>query len=141
MAEFTLEALKDEIVNDPEGLGYALHVTAGRMGELAKLINEVRGTISVSRGVIETHEIFEATDPAEWAALSAGEKQRYQGIVSMGTIDVDGNNVRNAFLAMFASGSATRAALAALRTRNGSRAEELFDTGVSFTQIAQALRL
>lgn len=136
-----LAALKTELTTDPAVLGYASHITAGRMGELAKLINEVRGTIVISRGVIETHEIFEATDPTEWGALSADEKQRYQGILSMGTVDVDGDNVRDAFLAMFAAGSTTRANLAALRTRDGSRADELFGSDVSFTQIAEALRL
>ncbi|KKK59607.1 hypothetical protein LCGC14_3032720, partial [marine sediment metagenome] len=126
----------------PEGIGYAPHVTAGRMGELAALINAPNSGIQVSRGVVDTHEIFEATDPTEWGALTAGEKQRYQGILSMGTINVDGANVGSAFAKMFGAGTTTRTALVALRTRDGSRAEQVFapNIGVSFTQIAEALR-
>ena len=73
---FDFAALKIELTTDPGGLGYAPHITEGRMGELGKLINETRGSIAISRGVIDTHEIFEATDPVEWAALTANEKQR-----------------------------------------------------------------
>ena len=41
MADFSLQALKAEIDNDPEGIGYAPHVTAGRMGELGRYSRQI----------------------------------------------------------------------------------------------------
>ncbi len=143
MAAFTLAALKAEITTDPSVRGYAAHIAAGRMGEVAKLLNEVQASIAIGRGEIQTYEIFEATEPSDWAALSPAEKQRYQTMLGMGFINLDGPNVVASFRAMFAAGTATRANLIALRTRNGSRAEELFepDVSVSHRQVAEAVRL
>jgi hypothetical protein len=133
-------ALKAELQNDPLGLGYAPHLTSGNDSALADMLNLVRATIAIDRETIPSYEVFDAIVPAEWASLSAQEKQRIQLVLSMGQVYVKGANTRSAFLAAFAAGTTTRANLGALQGRQGSRAEQLFGLGasVSAQDIAQA---
>lgn len=66
-------------------------------------------------GVYPTYKIVEATDDAEYAALSAANKAIYGIIVSCGTVDLsEGTAVRDKLLAMFGAGTTTRDNLAAL---------------------------
>jgi len=125
-----LAALKAELLADPAGFGYAPMLAAGQDGTLADALNAVRQTIDINRGVIPSYEIINATTPSDWTALSAAEKQRYQTLTGAGQVDSGNANVRAAFQAMFAAGTATRTALTALLTRKGSRAEQLFGAGV-----------
>ncbi len=75
--------------------------------------------------LIATWQIIEATDPAEYSALAAGEKTRYQTYVSAGFINPSGANTRSGFAAMFGASTVTRANLLALEDEDISRAEEL----------------
>jgi hypothetical protein len=135
-------ALKNELLTDPAGLGYAPLVNSGNDAGIAAALNATRQGIAVNVGVVPAYAVFEAIVPGEWAALSAQEKQRIQTILSMGQVDTTGGNTRAAFQAAFATGSATRSALNALLTRPGSRAESLFGGGarVSDGDVARALR-
>jgi hypothetical protein len=134
-----LLALKAELQADPLGLGYAAHLASGTDWKLAELLNAVRAGISIDRGVIPSYEIINATVPAEWASLSAANKQLYQTLTGAGQVDSQNANTRAAFLQMFAQGTATRAALAALVTRPGSRAEQLWGESVTVLQVSRAL--
>ena len=129
-------ALATELSTDPTGLGYS----GTSDPAAAVLLNAIRQTIDIDRGVIPAHEIIDATVPAEWAALTADERSRYQVLTGAGQVNTKAANVRAAFLAMFPGGSGTRTALAALQSRKGSRAEELFGPGVtvSHTDVAIA---
>ena len=131
-------ALKAEMTNDPTGLGFAAD-THGDDQFRADLLNAVRATIDISRTVIPSYEIINATVMSEWTALSAANKQLYQTLTGAGEVDASNPNVRTAFTTMFAAG-ATRTALAALQTRKGSRAEQLFGQNVSANDIAIARR-
>lgn len=133
------QQLKTELQTDPLALGYAPLLAAGNQAGIADLLNGVRAGIGIDRLTVPAWEVFDAIVPAEWAALSAQEKQRIQLILSMGTVSVKGANTRSAFLAVFAAGTATRANLAALKTRPGSRAEQLFSQSISPADIAQAM--
>ena len=137
-----LTVLKAELLADPAGLGYAPLLAAGQDGTLADALNLVRDGIDINRGVIPAYEIVNATTPAEWAALRAAEKQRYQTLTGAGQVDSANANVRAAFQAMFAASTATRTALVVLLTRKGSRAEQLFGAGamVDHMAIAEARR-
>ena len=97
--------------------------------EIATTLNAK--TVSRNRGVIDAREIIEATVPSEWTALSAAEKQRYQTITGAGSVNTVNQNVRDAFLAMFAAGTATRTALAALATESITFAEYVGIKGVN----------
>lgn len=70
-------------------------------------------------------QIFEAVHQADYAALTAGQLQRFWGIVGMGEVLVNGANTKAALLAMFGSETVTRTNLAALQTETVSRATEL----------------
>lgn len=62
-----------------------------------------------------TYQISEATDATEWNALSAGNKDAYAMILSMGIVDLtDGTSIRTTLWAMFDAQSTTRAALITL---------------------------
>jgi len=138
-----LAALKAELLADPLGLGYAPLLAHGADSSLADLLNAVRPSIDINRGVIPSYEIVNATTPTEWTALSTTEKQRYQTLTGAGQVDSGNANVRAAFQAMFAAGTATRTALTALLTRKGSRAEQLFGAGAAVTaeHVSDARRL
>lgn len=137
-----LTALKIELQTDPAGLGYGPHLLTGSYSPVVGLLTAARAGVTVFRGVIPAYEVINATEPAEWTALSAAEKQRYQTLTGAGEVDVSNANVRAAFSAMFGVGTATRAALIALATRPGSRAEQLWGVGtsVSAEDVARALR-
>lgn len=131
-----LVMLKAEIANDPMGLGYAGKTDT----EIADLLNDAT-RCSIDRTIIPAWEVIEATVPAEWAALTSAEKQRYQILTGAGEINVQGTNTRAAFLAMFGAGTATRANLAGLQRRQASRAEELGWDGVAYWDVARARAL
>ena len=128
--------LLNEIINDPLILGY----NGKSDSEIADIMNSLTTGRTLSRDFIETWEIIEATVPAEWSALTTGEKQRYQTIISAGRLNIKGNNIRSQLSAMFGVGTATRTNLQALQTIAGSRAEELFGAALTHLDIAKALR-
>ena len=138
-----LSALKAELLADPSALGYQAQREAGNTQALADLLNQVRGSISIARSVINSYEIINAIVPADWTSLTAAEKQRIELITGAGQVDVQNTNVRNQFLAAFGPGTTTRTNLANLQTRTGSRAEQLFGSGVSVgsSDVAAALAL
>lgn len=111
--------LKNEITTDPLARGYASMTNQ----QVADNLNTVYRTLPVES--VTGQDIFEAVVQADYAALTAAQKELLYAIVGMGTIRVNGANTTAALLAMFPSGSTTRANLAALRTRPVSRAEEL----------------
>jgi hypothetical protein len=131
----TLAELKAELDADPSGLGYAAMLADGT---IADALNLVRSDIDIDRGVIPSYEIVNATAHAEWAVLSSAEKQRYQTLTGAGSVDASNANVRAAFSAMFAAGTATRTALVAMLTRKGSRAEQLWGAGAFIGPMAVA---
>lgn len=147
-----LVALATEINTDPTGRGYAPHITSGNDGEIAILLNEVQAGINIQRSSLTSPEIFEATDLAEYRALTAQSRQMYQVVVTIGSgaggpsgggIPVGpGTNARLILAGLFPAGSTTRANLVALVMRTGSRGEELFGENVvvSSKDVAMALR-
>jgi len=124
--------LKTEITTDPAGLGYA--------GKTDQQIADIMNTRnrSVNRITVPAYEVWEAIVPAEWAAVSAQEKQRVQTILSMGTVSVLGANTRASFAAAFAAGTTTRANLVALQTELKTRGEELGLGRISAGHVAKA---
>jgi hypothetical protein len=130
-----LVALAAEINADPNGYGYSLTDNAAT----AALLNEARAAIRIDRDVIPAHEVIDALDPAEWAGVTAQEKERIALIVSAGEVNVKSPNTRTAFGTAFGGGTTTRANLLALQTRDGSRAEQLFGQGVTSANVNEAL--
>ena len=127
-------ALKAELSNDPTGLGYKTGGPGTYKDDptMADIINLPRVGISVFRGRINTDELVACVDKTEYSALSAGDKQLFQILISCGTIDTSSATLRSMIAGIFAAG-ATRTAMIAAASRTGSRAEELFGIGVALT--------
>lgn len=134
----SLPALKTELQTDPTGLGYAAHIMSGTTWRLADLLNLPRVAIRTFRTAIPTWEVIAATTKTEYDALTAGNKQLYQILVSAGTIDGSNAEIRAMFASIFSAGP-TRTALAAMAERDGTRAEQLFGVSVSTDDCAHAL--
>ena len=131
-------ALKSECQTDPAGLGLAAPFAAGTFSVVLAALNASRGTEKQDRALVPTWELWEAIVPAEWASLSAAEKQRLQTMLSLGSVNLRGSNTRASLLAMFGSSTTTRANLVALQKRDGSRAETLFGSAVTLEDLAAA---
>lgn len=136
-----LAALRTEITTDPSLRGYAMPYVAGNDAEVARLLNEPRGTYQHPRGVVPAHAVVAAIAPGEFAALSAAERTWLTFLVSVGSVDLASAVVRGALGALFPANSTTRPRLLALATRDGSRADELGLGTVSDADVARARRL
>jgi len=110
--------LRAELTDDPETRGYSGMSDVQAAASFATLDRE-RNVTTVSG-----QEIFEAAVAADYAALSAGDRELFLAIVGMGTILVNGTNTKAALTTMFAA-TLTLANLAALQTETVSRATEL----------------
>ena len=65
--------------------------------------------------VFHSYIVFEATDLTEYSALSSGNKETYQLLLSFGQVNLaDGSNAFDLLKSMFGPGSTTRANLLAL---------------------------
>ena len=124
--------LRTELLTDPLGRGYASKTDQ----QCADDLNTVYRTRP--RTNIPTWEVLEATIPAEYATLTAAEKQRYQIFISAGTLNPAGTNTRAAFSAMFAAGTTTRTNLLELASEPCSRAAELGIPRVKPGHVAEA---
>lgn len=125
-----LAALRAELDADPAGLGYAGKTEK----EVEALMAVVGGSTAdtarrVLRDVIETWEIVGATVYGEYASLTATQRDLYGAIVACGRVNPQNVNIRTIFTQLFSAG-ATRTALSELQYRAGTRAENLFGSGV-----------
>lgn len=135
-----LAILKIELDGDPASLGYTTDDPA-----CADLLNEVGlSNETIPNESVSVVEIMEAIDPDELGAIPINEwlfflkRLRLSG----GRIDAsDGKKFQEQAVKVFPVGAAnTRAALLVLKTRSASRAEVLFDAGVSvgFLDVSRA---
>ena len=115
-----MATLKSELIDDPEGIGYAEMADDAARAESLNAKNREVNVVSVTG-----QQLFEAIDPEELAELTDRQEARVMGIVGMGTILVNGTNTKAALLAIFVGGTTTRANLAALQKQTVSRAVEL----------------
>jgi hypothetical protein len=138
-------ALKTEIQSGPLASELAPHIASGNDQAIADALNRVDAARLIDRTIVPAREIIDATVVADWTALNAAERLRYQTITGAGEVNLKNPNVRASFQQMFPTGSATRTALLALQRRSGSRAEEIADTlktdsAITPADIAIALR-
>ncbi len=119
-----IDALADELTNDPLTRGYAGMDDAAAAADL----NTVYRTRN--RTNMTGDELFAATDNTEFTGLTAHEQTLWVSFCGRDQIDPFGaSNV--AFVQhVFGGGSATIAALSSARTESVSRAVELFGQDV-----------
>ncbi len=143
------QALKTELLTDPQTYGYAAALAAGEPETAAALLNKVRdGTdgetaITVNRGLIEPMELMEAIDIRD---LSIGGQlnatlvgswlesvlQSLQPIRLRTTAGVK-TRTRDNIDRVLGTTNGSQARFDALAVRNGSRAEQLFGEGTIIT--------
>lgn len=154
MADFTLAALKAEIVDDPRGYGYK-NADGSWKGDqvIADLLNVTRdGTdgfaeIRIKRSDISGGEIFHAIAIADLVNNPGASSLEWFNALLHLTIPVrllndDGTAtpVRENVISIVRSGTPTLERLAALETELASRAEELWgkDTQISASQVGHS---
>ena len=142
MAEFTLEALKDEIVNDSEGIGYK-NGTWKAHQVVADLINDPALGATITRKLIQSSELKASFDLDEFVALSQGERDYLLCLISgEGPIDANEALILSALTSMFGAGSTTSTTLLTKIQRQGSRAEILWgeNTIIDLGQVGRAFK-
>ena len=122
-----LQALKDELVNDPETLGYSAPnagVEADAIADVALLMAVNR---SVDRETMSGSEIFEAIDATEWQGRSAEQKDDIRLVIGLGdSIQISAGTKARAILQNALAGSTNSIAeLGTISQKTVSRAEEL----------------
>jgi len=110
--------LKDEIVNDPLGRGYAALDDVGVAGDL-NMVYRMR-----DRETMTIREISNEFVKTEWDALAGGQKDDVLDVLSQEEINPFGIWV-DMFVEYFGNGSQTITNLAAARVEQISRAAEL----------------
>ena len=116
--------LRQELLNDPLGIGYAGMTDAAVLASLTDAAARSLENVEELTGA----QIYEVIDRAEFIALSNAEESELTIILGLGdAIKVGPNSKARAALAgMFGAVTTTRAALLALVTnRTQSRAQEL----------------
>lgn len=125
-----LLAIKAELTNDPNAYGYVAPPAIDDVGNADKL-NLVRDTIAIERNDIPATEIAKNIDRTEYAAAVLADRQWIDLQLSAGLVDArTGSEAREGLLAIFGAGTDTRANLAALLTRVGTRIEQMFQQGL-----------
>lgn len=146
MTEFTLQALHDEIENDPEAIGYK--EVGGEWKEdniIADLINDPANGANILRKLIQPDEIFQSIDVTEWEILTEGRRQ-YISLITKGEIvDATFSSIFDGLNTVFNNTDApnTRAEILSRVQRQGSRAEVLWGEGkiVSIAEVGHAANL
>lgn len=150
--------LRNELLTDPNGYGYDAWIAAGEPENCAAALNLPRASIPIRRADISSQEVIEAIDVTDFPALSGtpnstqlSRERQYlawlsgvMAVPSVRLLNDDGTDtpvVAN-LRAMFPQGTATRNRLIALASRDGSRSEQLFGSGVTISaqDVGTALR-
>lgn len=128
-----LVALKNEIQNDPQSIGYS-----GKSHEdIAKLLN--RPVRNVDRDTISGGQIAACLVKADWTALSAADKNYLQVFIAAQDMPLT-IQLKNELGGLFGVGTGTRTNLLVMLKQSGSRAKELGLESVTTSDVADALR-
>lgn len=113
------QALNTELTTDPLTRGYS----GMSDSEAADDLNSVYRTLPVD--TVSGSDIFNVTDDVEYGALTAEEQNRWVNMCGVQEIDVASGVAKSLEAELFGGGTTTRSNLAALKTRDVSRATEL----------------
>lgn len=148
MADFSLQALHDEIESDTESMGYKEEGGDWKGDQvIADLLNSTTssGAQTITRRLVSQKEIVSSIHLAEFEAISEA-RHRYLNTVMRGeVIDATETPVFQALNTIFNNTDMpdSRAVLLARLQRTGSRAEVLWGEGVTITasQVGHAANL
>ena len=149
MAEFSLQALHDEIENDPMELGYKTGGVWKEDAVIVDLINATTGpgAASIMRKLIQPTEIWTSIPYSEYENYGAAKREWLDTALELaggsGIIDANDQVVYDNLIAVFPAGSEARANILGKIQRTGSRAEVLWGEGktVSISEVAHAANL
>lgn len=146
-----LTQLAAEIANDPNAYGLVAMRDAGNDDGIAAVLNLPRATITVQRDDISSQEIVQAITVADFVTVGAtptaaalSSERRYLAwmtmLASVPRVRLFNDNGSNGpvvenLIAMFPAGTGTFTRLAALASRQGSRAEQLFGRNARVTNL------
>jgi len=118
-----IDTLRTELTTDPLSAGYAA------MSDLAvaTLLNDDTTGRTVQVPTLDSVQLYEAIDTAEFDALTAAQKVDIDRLYGLGVgIDITaGSKARAVLVNAFGPGSASRTAILAIVVKAVSRAEEL----------------
>ena len=146
MADFTLQALHDEIEADSMTIGYK-ESNGDWKGDqvIADLINDSANGATIQRSHVSPQEIIEQIAIEDWDTISASDRLYMQLLPSLETISTvtNGTEVRNNLLDIFTAEMVTRDNMIAVVQRQGSRAEVLWGENafVTIGDVARAANL
>ena len=148
MAEFTLEALKDAIVNDTENIGLKNSATATDWKSdevIAGILNDKTLT-SINRDAVTVEEIKKVIVQSEFSAATAAERDYLTFVLSgnpSGVVDTKDGEIRTGILNIFGVGSTSRTNLTALVNVSGSWAQAWWGENTTITpgQVGRAFNL
>jgi len=124
-----IAALTTELSTDPAALGYAALTAAPDAAGLVTLLNDTTKGGTLNPTYVDAHALVNAVVASEYNALTQAARDLWRDvIVAAGTngVRVNDAGVKAIVLAVWAAGTTTRTALAALQTRACSRFEKLF---------------
>jgi len=124
----TLLQLKNELLNDPTGLGYSTFISplsARDNISLAAVLNLRRGSIQVPREAVSTMLLFSNVNATDFLNLTTLQLQEFQVILTQPFINLNDLSVRNILQGIFTGKTSTLSNFASLRNRPGSRYEQL----------------
>ncbi len=115
-----IDALRDELLNDPLARGYAVMSDADAADDLNSLLTGR----TRPRASMTSTEVWQAIDVTELRALADGDRSLVMAVLQFEQINPFGNEA-SLFMALFGGGSATITALIVARQETVSRAVEL----------------
>lgn len=158
-------ALRTEITNDPQGLGYAAFLTSGQDNMVADVLNALRDGVTAAfngviglavvmqRADIAASEVLEAIDVRDFAASPGGvtnaplaaswfESVTQARMMRLQNEDLSDTLVLGNLKRLLTNVNGSQGRLTAAAKRSGSRAEKLFGAGTVMQplDVAQALR-
>lgn len=123
-----LLALKNEMINDPKGLGFVAPPAIDDVGNAEKF-NLVRETLRIDRTAVRADEFDSWLDRDEQAGLSSSDLALLARWTADGSIDLTGE-VLEGLNQMFPVGTESRTNLEAGRTAATNRVEQMLQTGL-----------
>ena len=125
--------LSDEITSDLLARGYSGMTNVQVADSLMNTIDR-----SITKQFLSGSDIFNATDDAEYGALTATEKADWDRLCAIETIDTLSGIAKSREAELFGVATTTRANLIAIRTETVSRAQELGLGSVNEGDVLQA---
>lgn len=134
---YTAANLQTEINSGPYHTTFAPQVTAQDWPDIATKLNDVNGSANgpVYHADITGAQLLAAINPSELAALSSNDQQTLKFYTDSADVVISSAELQTWLGATFTqlSQPLSHAALAALQTRTGSRAEVLWGAGTQVT--------